>query len=603
VKSKLPTLAAALLAAALLVPSGALAAANHPFLGVVGQASYEDACGVGLFGGGTYVSDYLHNRIVLPSGSISPADGACKLAFDGSGDLYVNEWHRAVVKYPTSELKAGAAHVLDEAQPTGVAVQVSSGNVFVAHRTYVAEYDATGTLLATIGSGHLGDAYGIAVSEYPATAGHLYVPDASTNTVKVFDPGTSLTTPVGKIGGVATPQGGFRYLVDSEVIVDNDPASPSYGHVYVLDAVGHGLSEHPEAVLDEFNSAGEYRGQITGFVDAEPSGVAIEPTSGNVLVTSGNSEGSGVFKYGPTSAARLLKVGKTGTGGGTVASSPNGISCGEACAAEFNEGQTVTLFATPDGQSAFAGWTVTGAEPCPGKGSCTVLMSKNTEVTAQFEHPAQQTLTVGVSGTGPGSVTSEPAGIECPTSCEEHFAQGRLVTLTAAPGPHSRFAGWGGPDCDESTALTCKVEMTGAKAVSAQFEAIPQLPLNVTPSGSGQGAVGSFPGGISCPGSCSGEFDEGSTVYLLAAPAPGSQFAGFSGGGCAGTGTVCAVTMAAAENVTATFTGTAAGPAQAAAASTATARARLRRHRRAWRRHRSIAIAGARALNFDWKGR
>jgi hypothetical protein len=200
-------------------------------------------------------------------------------------------------------------------------------------------------------------------------------------------------------------------------------------------------------------------------------------------------------------------------------------------------------------------------------------------------------------------VTSEPAGIECPTSCEEHFAQGRLVTLTAAPGPHSRFAGWGGPDCDESTALTCKVEMTGAKAVSAQFEAIPQLPLNVTPSGSGQGAVGSFPGGISCPGSCSGEFDEGSTVYLLAAPAPGSQFAGFSGGGCAGTGTVCAVTMAAAENVTATFTGTAAGPAQAAAASTATARARLRRHRRAWRRHRSIAIAGARALNFDWKGR
>jgi hypothetical protein len=146
--------------------------------------------------------------------------------------------------------------------------------------------------------------------------------------------------------------------------------------------------------------------------------------------------------------------------------------------------------------------------------------------------------------------------------------------------------------------------MTSAKAVSAQFEAIPQLPLNVTLSGSGQGAVGSFPGGLSCPGSCSGAFDEGSTVYLLAAPAPGSQFAGFSGGGCGGTATVCAVTMAGIQNVSATFTGTAAGPAQALATTAkATARTRLHRRRRAWRRHHQLAIGGAQALDFDRKGR
>jgi hypothetical protein len=586
-------------------PGSAVAAANHPFLGVVGQASYEDACGVGLFGGGLYVSDYLHDAIDLPSGSIAPAEDPCKLAFDGAGDLYVNQWHRAVVKYPSSELKAGADQVIDAAQPTGVAVQVSSGNVFVAHRTYVAEYDSTGGLLATIGSGHLGEAYGVAVSEYPATAGRLYVPDASTHTVKVFDPGSSLTTPIGEISGAPTPQGKFRYLVDAEVVVDNNPVSPSYGHVYVLDAIGHGLSEHPEAVLDEFNSGGEYRGQIGGFTDAEPSGVAIEPASGNVLVTSGNSEGSAVFKYGPTSAARHLKLVKSGVGAGLVTSSPSGIACGEACAAEVNEGQAVTLFASPDGQSTFAGWTVTGAAPCPGKGSCTVPMSNNVEVTAQFEEPVQQTLTVGATGSGQGAVTSEPAGIACPTSCEEHFAQGRLVTLTAAPGPHSRFVGWGGPDCDESIALTCKVEMTGGKAITAQFEAIPQLSLDVTLNGSGQGAVGSFPDGVSCPGSCSGAFDEGSTVYLLAAPAPGSQFAGFSGGGCGGAATVCAVTMAGVENVSATFTGTAAGPAQgtAAASTKATARDRLHRRRRAWRRHHSLAIGVARALYFDRKGR
>lgn len=560
-------LAVAPLLALMALPGSALAAANHPFLGVVGQPSYEDACGVALFGGGLYVSDYHHDAIDLPSGSISPAEGACKLAFDAGGDLFANEWHQAVVKYPSSELQAGAAQVIDAAQPTGVAVDASTGDVFVAHRTYVSEYDSAGALLATIGAGNLGEAYGVAVSEYPATAGDLYVPDASTHTVKVFDSGTG--TKIGELGGAATPQGGFRYLVDGEVAVDNNATSPSYGHVYVLDAVGHGLSEHPEAVLDEFNSAGEYRGQIVGFTDAEPSGVAIEPVTGNVLVTSGNSEGSALFKYGPTAPAHRLSVTKSGAGGGKVVSTPNGIACGEACAAEFNENQTVTLFAAPDGHSAFAGWTVTGAEPCPGKGSCTVLMSKDVAVTAQFEEPVQRALTVGLSGSGQGTVTSEPTGIECPGSCEEHFAQGRLVTLTATPAPHSRFAEWLGVACDESTQRTCQITMSQAESITAKFEPIPQVSLSVTTSGSGQGTVTSYPSGIECPGTCSHGFDQGSTVYLMAAPSPGSGFAGFSGGGCSGTGPVCAVPMSAATGVTAEFTGAARGSVGSAATAAA----------------------------------
>jgi hypothetical protein len=554
--------AVALLAlAGLLAPSGALAAANHPFLAAI-NGGYEDACGVGLFGGGMYVSDYYHDAVVLPSGKLSPAGGPCKLDFDSGGDLYVNEWHRAVVKYSSSELLPGTGTVIDEDQPTGDAVARSSGNVFVAHRTYVAEYNAAGAPLATIGAGHLTAAYGVAVSEFPATAGYLYVPDAATHTVKIFNPASSLTEPIGKIDGSATPQSGFRYLVDAEVVVDNNPTSPSYGHVYVLDAIGHGLSEHPEAVLDEFNAAGAYRGQITGFSDAEPSGVAIEAATGNVFVSSGNSEGSAVFKYGPTSAARGLQVTKTGSGGGTVTSSPAGIACGSSCAAEYNEGQTVTFFAAPDAHSAFAGWTVTGsgAEPCPGLGSCTVLFSANRQVSANFEEPTQETLTVGETGTGAGTVLSEPAGISCPGACSEHFNQGRLVTLTASPAPHSAFAGWGGPDCDESTVLTCKVTMSAAKAMSAKFDPIPQLTLSVTRTGSGQGTVSSSPSGISCPGACSAGFDQGSTVYLLAAPSPGSGFAGFSGGGCAGSATICAVSISSAQSVVAEFSGTASGP-------------------------------------------
>lgn len=555
-------LAAAVLAGALLAAPAGAGAASHPFLGAT-KPIYEDACGVARSGGGLYVSDYYRNAIVTPTGQLSPesqGSGPCKLEFDAAGNLYVNNWHQDVVRYGAGGLLPGAGTVVDSADPTGLAVERSTGDVYVAHRTYVSKYSSAGTLLQTIGSLELAEGYGVAVSEYPATAGDVYVPDAASGTVKVFDPGGVL---IGNIDGAATPQGRFVHLRDGEIVIDNNPASStSYGHVFVLDGIGHGLAERPAAAIDEFNAQGDYRAQVTGFFDAEPSGIAIDAGSHNLFVTSGNTEGSQVLEYGPTAPGRPLRVTKEGTGEGTVTSSPAGIACGSDCAAEYDEGRQVVLFANPDAHSAFVGWTVTGSPPCPGTGTCTVLMSKTVEVQAQFNEPAQEDLEVGVSG--PGAVTSSPAGISCPSDCEEHFAQSRSVTLSAIPAPHSRFVGWSGPDCDESTAATCKVEMTSAKAVTAQFEPVPQDPLSVSAVGSGQGTVTSYPSGISCPGACSSAFDQGSTVYLMAAPSPGSGFAGFAGGGCTGTATLCVVTMAAAEELEARFTGAASGPGTAA---------------------------------------
>src|SRR5438046_6968872 len=47
-----------------------------------------------------------------------------------------------------------------------------------------------------------------------------------------------------------------------------------------------------------------------------------------------------------------ITVSKTGTGRGTVASSPAGINCGATCSASYNSGTTVTLTATPDTRSS-----------------------------------------------------------------------------------------------------------------------------------------------------------------------------------------------------------------------------------------------------------
>src|SRR5262249_35336902 len=49
------------------------------------------------------------------------------------------------------------------------------------------------------------------------------------------------------------------------------------------------------------------------------------------------------------------------------------------------------------------------------------------------------TLTIGLAGVGSGSVTSSPAGLNCPTTCAGSFTAGSTVTLTATPVAGSLF--------------------------------------------------------------------------------------------------------------------------------------------------------------------
>jgi len=86
---------------------------------------------------------------------------------------------------------------------------------------------------------------------------------------------------------------------------------------------------------------------------------------------------------------------------------------------------------------------------------------------------------------------------------------------------------------------------------SAQAQ-LPQSTLTVTKAGAGAGTVTSNPAGISCGATCASPFNRGSAVTLTAAASGGSVFAGWTGGGCAGTG-ACAVTLAADTSVSATF--------------------------------------------------
>jgi hypothetical protein len=244
-------------------------------------------------------------------------------------------------------------------------------------------------------------------------------------------------------------------------------------------------------------------------------------------------------------AYRTLTVTKSGTGTGTVTSDPSGIDCGSTCSYQFTFGTNVTLTATPDSGSAFGGWSgdVTGS----GSGSTiTITMDSNKSVISTFN--LSYTLTVTKSGVGIGTITSNPAGIDCGPTCSYQFASGTNVILIATPDSGSVFGGWSGDVIGSCSTII--VTMDSNKSVTSTFNAL--YTLTVTKSGIGAGTVTSSPAGIDCGPTCSYQFVSGTNITLTATPDSGSAFGGWSGD-ATDTNSIVTITMNSDKSVTAIF--------------------------------------------------
>ena len=161
-------------------------------------------------------------------------------------------------------------------------------------------------------------------------------------------------------------------------------------------------------------------------------------------------------------------------------------------------------------------------------------------------------LSVTTSGTGTGTVSSSPAGIDCGADCSETYNDGTLVDLSASAAAGSEFVSWSGA-CSGS-ASPVSVTMDADKSCDALFNivATPTWDLSVTRSGTGTGTVSSSPAGIDCGADCSETYNDGTLVMLTATATSGDTFVSWSGA-CSGSVSPLGVTMDADKSCDAEF--------------------------------------------------
>ncbi|MGB7292767.1 MAG: InlB B-repeat-containing protein [Thermodesulfobacteriota bacterium] len=492
---------------------------NNTLVDSVTVGNFPFGVAIDPLGTDVYVSNTSSDNVSVIDSStnsviatIIVGDGPRQIAVSPDGTrAYVANWGSDTVSIIDTISNTVVDTVNVGNGPYGVAFSPDGANVYITHDLDVfmsVIETATNTVVDTIS---LSSSLGVAISD---DGTNLYVTNDIDDTVTVIE--TLSNTIVQTIGVGDKPTGiAFR--------PGNDP-SPPQQHTLSVTKNGSGtgtVTSNPVGIDCGVDCTEDYDEDTFVTLTASPdpgstfAGWAGDPdcTDGVVRVTAAKSctANFNVPQF-------TLSINKTGTGSGAVTSSPAGINCGPDCTEDYNSGTAVNLTATPSPGSIFVGWS--GNPDC----SNMVTMDTDKNCTATFDIETF-TLTVNKTGTGNGTLTSSPAGIDCGSDCTEDYVGGTNVTITATPDPGSTFDGGSG-DCDVNGMVT----MDAAKSCTATFSTSAQLfTLSVSKSGTGTGNVTSSPGGIDCGIDCAEDYAINSQVTLNPSPDVASAFVAWSG--------------------------------------------------------------------------
>ncbi len=199
--------------------------------------------------------------------------------------------------------------------------------------------------------------------------------------------------------------------------------------------------------------------------DNDAVGITVNPIAGLVTTEAGGTDRFTLVLNSQPIADVTVRISSSDTSEGSV--SPISVSFGLA---NWNQAQTVVVTglddSVVDGDIAYTIVTAPAGSNDPNYNG---LDPSDVAVTNQDNDVLSHTLTVRTAGTGRGSVSSLPAGIDCGQDCSESFPAGTQVRLTAIPDKASVFSGWSGdPDCSAAGAAT-SVTMNGDKTCVATF--------------------------------------------------------------------------------------------------------------------------------------
>ena len=260
-------------------------------------------------------------------------------------------------------------------------------------------------------------------------------------------------------------------------------------------------------------------GSGTGSVNFS---VAVNPGASSRIGTL--TVGGQAFTVTQNSAPQYtLNMTKNGTGTGSIANTPAGNS--------FGAGTVVTLTATPDVSSTFAGWSggCTGASL-----TCPVTMNSNTSVTAAFN---LKTYTITANADANGSIS--PQG-----QVNVNYGASQAFSINPNPGYQVTDVKVNGISVGAVTSYSFANVITN-HTIQASFSTLGSYALTFTQTGTGTGSVTTNPAGTA--------YNAGTTVTRTAVPDASSGFTGWSGG-CFGTSPTCIITMNSNKSVTANFT-------------------------------------------------
>ncbi|HKW36346.1 MAG TPA: CFI-box-CTERM domain-containing protein [Burkholderiales bacterium] len=420
---------------------------------------------------GTATSPLAFNRdvafpVATVSASPAAAAGAEALTFSPDGrKVYVANRDAASVS-----LISTVKHVQLITQPMGAAVQA-----IAAHpdgRWVYATAGADGIYVLDAGTATHVDTIALTVGGNPVGAG-------------------TGTAPIPN-GLAISPDGRYLYAVDNQsggkvLVVDLQMRSVVASADQGPGMMPLAVAAHPggQKAYFAFASTPASGGGVVQVFDvatlsptgqisagAMPEGIAVTPDGSKVYVANALDNTVTVIDATTDSPAATIAVGQGPLG---VAISPDGS---HAYVANESDHSVSVIAVSSDSVATTipAGGAPVGVAVSP-DGSLGYAATSGGTLT---EWGGMFTLTISLSGSGIGSVTSNPSGIICGTSCQARYATNTTVTLTAVASAGSLFAGWSG----DGQCASGQVTMTSNLDCTANFTA------SAPPGGGGGGGGG-----------------------------------------------------------------------------------------------------------------